>query len=469
MENSEVLAYDNEDNFQELKNTLDLNNRLNNYGEYYYGDVLTHKSTVKYFLREIKIISDELGIVYKVMPAIQVQNQELEDIKLYSMPNSAYYIVYLNETDLKEQLSCITIIGKNPIVILGRKMGINSLRAVTTHLIIPRNKEYDDQLKELQGLGLKVVDKESKVIDILNMGLTDDSKIMDIINRNIMLDEEDLTLGLELHAFINKLNLSDERCKVLRQLDSLTDDIDAFGTSVSIKEFQSGSGLQKLHSIKILKQFVFNVITNKDYDTTFTTKLEKYLEMSYTHPDLVEIANNNDRKINQIVESIHKNNNKRQIMGLPAIETKICKDGIELICDNLDCFKFKQLPDDKYYILEYDSLRGVTLDIRGVSLFFKSTKDMNSLLLNPNNKLNYWESIFNLYKHAHVKLKPEVEIQMWRKILWIIEDINGLNGRFNTVLYSIQTVLGNWVSPLSHSALIMVIKNRIKELQDDKK
>lgn len=467
MENSEVLAYDNEDHFKELKNALDLNNRLNNYGEYYYGDVITHKSSVKYLLREVVIVSDKLGIAYKVMPAIQVYNPILEDIKLYSMPNSAYYIVYLSETDLKEQLSCITIIGKNPIIILGRKTGINSLEEIPTHLIIPCNKEYDDQLKELQRLGLKVVDKASKVKDTLNMDLTDDSKIMDIITRNIMLDEEDLALGLELHAFINKLSISNERCETLRQLDSLTDDIDAFGIGASAKEFQSG--LQKLHSIKILKKFVYNVITNKDYDHTFVNKLEKYLEMGFEHLDLIEITDNNDREINQIVESIHKNNNKRQIMGLPAVETKICKDGIELICDNLDCFKFKQLPDDKCYILEYDSLRGVTLDIGGVSLFFKSTKDMNSLLLNPNNKLNYWESIFNLYKHAHVKLKPEVEIQMWRKILWIIEDINGLNGRFNTALYSIQTVLGNWVSPLSHSALIMVIKNRIKELQDDKK
>ena len=191
--------------------------------------------------------------------------------------------------------------------------------------------------------------------------------------------------------------------------------------------------------------------------------------MGYEHPDLIEITDNDDRQINQIVESIHKNNNKRQIMGLPAVETKICKDGIELLCDNLDCFKFKPLPEDKCYIVEYDSLRGVTLDIGNVPLFFKSTKDMNSLLLNPNNKLNYWENIFSLYKHAHIKLKPELELQMWQKILWIVEDANGLKGGFNHTFYSIQTVLGNWISPLSHGGLVMVIKNKIKELQDGTK
>lgn len=46
----------------------------------------------------------------------------------------------------------------------------------------------------------------------------------------------------------------------------------------------------------------------------------------------------------------------------------------ELICDNLDCFKFKPLPKDKCYILEYDSLRGITLDIVNVPLFLNQLK-----------------------------------------------------------------------------------------------
>ena len=243
MENSEVLAYDNETYFKELKNTLDLNAKLNNYGEYYYGDVMTHKSSVKYFQREIKIISDKLGITYRVIPAIQVHNPILEDIKLYSMPNSAYYIAYLNETDLREQLSCITIIGKNPTIMLSMRLNINTLTAKPTHLVTPCDKGYDNQLKELKEMGLKIVDKASKIKDTLDIDLTNEDKLRDIITRNIMLDEEDLTLGLELHTLINKLSLSDERCEVLRQLDSLTDDVDAFGTGISIKEFQSG--LQK--------------------------------------------------------------------------------------------------------------------------------------------------------------------------------------------------------------------------------